>query len=190
MKSSHLLRSVGLVLAISAAGCASVRQEMGQTFDGWLGTEGKAETFYAASAVAVYAEANKSAKVVGRLAAREKVGRTKVDRGYAYVITDRGLEGWVDNAQLLWRLPPSSTVKFKEVGPAATPAPDPARGPAPAPEPIPAATLPDAPEVAATPAPPAPAATALPAPNPTSPIVEPTPPPRRSKAAPAIFDPF
>ena len=56
----------------------------------------------------VYSEASTSSKVVGTLSLHEKVVRTNLERGYAFVeSTKSGLKGWVDNAQLIWRLPPA-----------------------------------------------------------------------------------
>jgi hypothetical protein len=54
----------------------------------------------------VYSEASSSSKVVGTLSLHEKVVRTNLERGYAFVESTKSeLKGWVDNAQLIWRLP-------------------------------------------------------------------------------------
>lgn len=50
-----------------------------------------------------------SSQIVGRLALHERVTRLDLQRGYARVVADNGLEGWVDNARLLWRLPLAAT---------------------------------------------------------------------------------
>jgi len=58
----------------------------------------------------VYSEASSSSKVVGQLSLHEKVTRTKLERGFAYVESAKsGVKGWVVNAQLLWRLPKTSS---------------------------------------------------------------------------------
>jgi hypothetical protein len=180
-------RPLVLCLALAVAGCSGVRQ----TVDGWLGGgSGAAESmsgdvyFAAADGLALHADASGSSPVVGRLALHEKVVRTRLQSGYAYVESARGgAKGWVDNAQLVWRLPaaPAAT----ETGgapPAKGDATPPVSGATPpvAPAAVPAAAAaPDAaPAPAATPAP-APAAMAVPiaAPSPKGPTPE-------------IFDPF
>jgi hypothetical protein len=80
------------------------------------------EQFYAAAvAVAVHARASGSSPVVGRLSLHERVTRSELVRGYAHVVADRsGLEGWVDNAKLLWRLPaPDAAAPSAATAPAA-----------------------------------------------------------------------
>jgi len=124
----------------------------------------------------VYSEPSTSAKLVGALSPYEKVTRTKLDRGYAYVESAKsGAKGWVVNAQLIWRLPGTTTTA------APAPAePEPEVPAAPAAEEPPA---PAAPEATATAAPPVPTATAVPA----------APPPAKPAphgAAPSIFDPY
>ena len=79
------------------------------------------QAFYVgASSINVHADSKLSSLVVGRLSAYEAVTRTKIDGAYAYVTSAKsGLSGWVDNGQLIWRLPsmketePSSS-KVKE----------------------------------------------------------------------------
>jgi hypothetical protein len=63
--------------------------------------------YYAgAEGLKVYSDPSTSSKVVGTLALHEKVVRTKLERGYAFVESPTSaLKGWVDNAQLIWRLP-------------------------------------------------------------------------------------
>ncbi|MET0152786.1 MAG: SH3 domain-containing protein, partial [Candidatus Binatia bacterium] len=54
----------------------------------------------------VYSEPSTSSTVVGTLSLHEKVIRSKLERGYAFVESSQsGVKGWVDNAQLIWRLP-------------------------------------------------------------------------------------
>src|SRR5262249_30922723 len=95
--------------ALVLAGC-SVEKSVG----GWFGkgssseaSAGAGQKYYAGVAgLKVYSEPTSSSKVVGKLPLHEPVTRYKVERGYAYVKADaRGLTGWVNNTNLLWRLP-------------------------------------------------------------------------------------
>ena len=184
----QLRRAVALGLVIALAGCATMQQSVG----GWFGAATPTPTprvtpaagaaprvYYAGTeGLKVYSQPSASAKVVGKLSLHEKVTRTKLERGYAYVESDQsGARGWVDNAQLVRRLP-------------SKPAP---AAPAPAePEPeAPAAPEAEAPEVPA--APEAPATTAEPPPTPTT--IPAVPAPGGAKGtpqgvAPSIFDPY
>lgn len=105
---------VGLGVLTLLASCAATQPSTG----GWLGsaapTPTPAETtsqvrrvYYAgAEGMKVYSEASTSSKVVGTLSLHEKVVRSDLQRGYALVESSKsGLKGWVDNAQLIWRLP-------------------------------------------------------------------------------------
>lgn len=190
-----------LILATAfLAGCASVKK----TTEGWWGDvtgsstsgqpQGGGSVYYAASdGLVMRASASGSAAIVGRLTQYQRVVRTQLTNGWAYVTTDGGLSGWVDNAQLVWRVPatggapatgaaPASADTTAAPAPAATAAPTdvpaaPAEaGPAPTPEPAPMPTA--APDVAPPPAPsPAPVA----APQPTA---------QRNQPSPDMFDPF
>jgi hypothetical protein len=104
-------RAVVFVVAGSLAlgGCSATRARL----PGWLGGTPQApsptgtEQFYVgADGLAVHAEASGSSRVIGRLSLRERVRRSELVRGYAHVVADTsGLDGWVDNGKLLWRLP-------------------------------------------------------------------------------------
>lgn len=83
--------------------------------------------------------------IVARLALHQRLTRVNQSRGYAQVRTDAGLEGWVDTAELLWKLP--STPEPVAPAVAETPAQVPT-----------AAPIPETP--AWTPEPPTPIATA------------------------------
>ena len=140
-----------VAMVIASSGCSSVRQSLsglfGETPPPAAGeTPGPAaarqgQTYYAAvEGLAVYAEASESSKVVGHLGLHEKVTRSRLERGYAYVTADEsGLAGWVDNAKLIWRLPPAGAVsapgeREPEKGEAqATPTSTPATQPSPPP---------------------------------------------------------
>ncbi len=105
--------------ALLLAGCATTRETVG----GWFGKEtpasspaaaphpaskAQAPTVYYAGVegMKVYSEASAASKVIGTLSLHEKITRTGLERGYAYVQSSKtGIKGWVDNARLIWRLP-------------------------------------------------------------------------------------
>lgn len=188
-----------LVAAVALSGCAV----FDQLSSDWFGAETTTpvptppqlgESFYSsADGLPMHFLPSGSSQVVGRLALHEHVTRTDVQRGYAHVVADNGLEGWVDNAKLLWRLPPTAA-------PAGTPAPAPlvtsapeAETPTPiAPPPVEPAPVPVAPAAV----PPAGGPLAVPSeiyvpksqrtPSPTdTPVAVPTP-----TAQPGLFDVF
>jgi hypothetical protein len=113
-----------VVLALAVGGCSAVTD----TWNDWFGesptptpappattADDGAEVFYAAvDGLALHALPSGSSQIVARLSLHQRVTRTGITLGYASVSTDAGLQGWVDNAQLLWRLP---------AAPAATTAP-------------------------------------------------------------------
>jgi len=175
-----------LSVVVLLAGCAAIQQNVG----GWFGVTTPTPTpqvttaapaarhvYYAGvEALKVYSEPSTSAKVVGQLSLHEKVTRSKLERGYAYVEGDKsGAKGWVNNAQLLWRLPGAPT----------TTAPAPAEPESEEPE-APAAEEPQAPaapEATATAAEAVPTNTPVPA---APPSAKGTP----RGVAPSIFDPY
>jgi hypothetical protein len=177
------LRSIRIVAAVVhatlLASCTGVQRTVG----GWVGfkkpapetTEGSTRTarvYYAAvDGLKVYSEPSASSKVVGRLALHEKVTRSRLEKGYAYVKSSTsGVKGWVRNARLIWQLP--------------TPA---ARGAAEARPEAPEATEPEAPEPIAPAEEPPTTTTTTTAPAPRA--------PRRSTTTlpgipPSIFNPY
>lgn len=108
----HGLR-ICLVLgsAVLLAACAASREKV----EGWFGAAtptpagtaaADGRVYYAAmDGLKVYSEPSSSSKVIARLSLHERVTRFKIERGYAYVENGAGQMGWVNNAQLLWRLP-------------------------------------------------------------------------------------
>ncbi len=196
-------RFAALVLATSVlAGCASVRK----TTEGWWNdvtgpgstsgdtSQQQSSVYYAASdGLVVRGDASPSAAVVGRLTQYQRVVRTQLKSGWAYVTTDGGLSGWVDNAQLVWRVPAQgggAPAPSQPAAPAPAPAAVPTAAPAPAdvqaPAGVPAPAEPAAPE---------PAPTAAPAPEPApEPSPAPPPPPQptanRNQPSADMFDPF
>src|SRR5437016_9258822 len=140
--------AIAVCVAATVAGCASVRQRVG----GWFGRKSAPEmvaapqaprAFYARTeGLKVYSEPSASSKVVGALSLHEKVTRSRVERGYAYVeSTKSGVRGWVDNAGLTWRSPTAPPAAASTPGepkpeePAAPPAED-VQAPV-APQPVP-----------------------------------------------------
>lgn len=71
-------------------------------------TEYNGQAYYVgASSISVHADSKQTSPVIGRLSPYEAITRTKLDGPYAFVISAKsGLSGWVDNGQLIWRLPP------------------------------------------------------------------------------------
>lgn len=204
-------RSLILVLgALSIAGCSGVRK----TVDGWMADVApetaaqQGSVYYAASdGLVVHADASGGSAVVGRLPLYEKVVRTDQKNGYAYVTSDGGLAGWVDNAQLIWRLPasagaPAAPAASTTAAPAAAAAPPAAGDAASAPASgadaasAPASLADDAgapPPDGVQPAAADPAAAAFPAPTPVpgvQPVSAPQPTAQRGQAMPEMFDPF
>jgi hypothetical protein len=54
----------------------------------------------------VYSEPRSSASQLAQLPLHQKVYRSKIEKGYAYIkVEGTGVTGWVDNARLIWRLP-------------------------------------------------------------------------------------
>jgi len=175
----RLARGLGVAaafsLAISLAGCAAMKQTVG----GWFGAATPTPTptpqvtpvaaaerrvYYAGvEGLKVYSGSSTSSKVVGKLGLHEKVVRSKLERGFAYVESaTTGTKGWVNNAQLIWRLPSVPTTG----APAAEEPEEPV-----APEAPPAVEQPEEPVAPEAPAPPPPAATP-------------------GGAAPSIFNPY
>lgn len=186
-------RTLIFVTTLTLAGCAGMQK----TVDGWLGKPDAASTqdagsvyFAASDGLVMHADASGSSAVVGRLALHEKVVRTRQQSGWAYVTSDRtGTAGWVDNAQLIWRLPAASASGAPTAAPPASTAPpadDAAAGaPATAPEPVAAPAPATTPAVVAAP-PPAPTPVAVEAPAAVVPAATAAP----KGVSPEIFDPF
>ena len=201
---ARAVRILVVTAAVALAGCSGMQKTVG----GWFGDDPGSSTqdgtvyFAATDGLAMHGDASFSSPVVGRLALHEKVVRTRLQSGYAYVVSDRtGTAGWVDNAQLIWRLPaapqaaaapaaagepqaaaPADAAPADVAPPAAAAAPEPA--PATDTEPTPPPTADAAPAV-----PPAPAAAAPAAPE-RAPAVAPAAAPASKGATPEIFDPF
>jgi hypothetical protein len=75
--------------------------------------------------LAVYSEPRSSASLLTQLPLHQKVYRSKMEKGYAYIkVEGSGITGWVDNARLIWRLPsPQQKAPMKTEERATEPAP-------------------------------------------------------------------
>jgi hypothetical protein len=204
--------SVGILLA----GCASMQQHIG----GWFGAatptatpeptptpqgtpEAAAPRVYYAGieGMKVRGGSSASSKVIGQLSLHERVTRFRLERGYAYVESaESATKGWVNNSQLIWRLPseaataaPPSTEPEPEAPAAPATESQPGEPAAPTTEPeteepgAPAAEEPEVPE-----APEATETVAEPTPTPTNTTAAspPSPKPTPRGAAPSIFDAY
>jgi len=174
-------------LALALASCASMQRTVG----GWFGAatptptptptpQGKAAAatprvyFAGIEAVKLYSEPSASSKVIGELSLHEKVTRFKLERGFAYVESAaRGLKGWVNNSQLIWRIPSAATTTAPA---AAEPEPE-----APAAEEAPPSPAAETPAAAAEP-------TAIPTQTATAAL--PSPKATPGGVAPSIFNPY
>lgn len=106
--------AVVAAFTLPVCGCSSVKKSV----EGWVRPGSPDETvaadvsearrvYYAGvEGLKVYSEPSASSRPVGSLSLHEKVTRSKLDRGYAYVESAKsGVKGWVNNAELVWRLP-------------------------------------------------------------------------------------
>jgi hypothetical protein len=107
---------LGVGILTVLASCTTTRQTRGtaptaeQTTSPATASQAPRVYYAGADGLKVYSEASSSSKVVGTLSLHERVVRTSLERGYAFVESSQSsLKGWVDNAQLIWRLPPAST---------------------------------------------------------------------------------
>ena len=181
-------------VALVFAGCASTRQ----TVEGWFGRKPAAgetaaggasspRVYYASvEGLKVYAEPTGSSKVVGALALHERVTRTRVERGYAYVQSAKSdLKGWVDNGALTWRVPAGAA---PAAGEHEEPAPSQERGQTAAPAGPEGEEPPAAPAAAAPPPAPEPAA----AEAVTSTTLPPSPRPKKTPGGvgPSVLDAY
>ena len=96
----------------------------GNLFGGKSDGSGKG-TFYASAAgLKLHAKPHSSSSAVGELSLHQKVYRSKVENGFAYVkVAATGQSGWVENAKLIWRLPSDKgTAAVSAAEPVADPA--------------------------------------------------------------------
>jgi len=126
-----LLTTAGLLAGCSALGPLRGVFEGDETKPAASTSEG---TYYTSEVgVKLYSEPGLSSSSVATLPLHQKVHRSKLEKGFAYVRVE-GTEqtGWVDNGKLIWRLParPAATVKPGDsettLAPTAEPEPEPA----------------------------------------------------------------
>lgn len=141
------MKRIVIALVVVLAGCDSYRSHAPSWLGGEAGasaTAGTGSVYYSGVAeLRVFESPSTSSKVVGSLSLHQKVVRSKIDRGFAFIeSTDGHLRGWVNNAQLIWKVPAptSPPTDSRKTAPAAS-APSVAE---PATEPVP----PTAPEPA------------------------------------------
>jgi len=114
------------VLAFVLAGCAQTLQSMRSMQDAVFGepetsTASAAPLLYYVGSDGVPLYRAPGSDVIARLPRHQKVYRTKLSHGYAFVrVGDGGQEGWVDNATLIWRLPKDGAQRSRDAdaGPA------------------------------------------------------------------------
>lgn len=79
--------------------------------------------FVGVDGLALYTNPTVTSSVITRLRLHQKVVRSKLEKGYAYIsVPDSGREGWVDNAKLIWKLPLKSAPIKKNPQPITDPA--------------------------------------------------------------------
>ena len=174
-----------VLVAALVAGCSSTK-----SMPDWFGSDSKSsakgeEVFFAGVArLPVLAEPKGSAAVRGHLALHQKVIRTKIQGGYARVRAAKGgLEGWVLNSRLLWKLPATGAARGTPV-PAGGEVAEPASGEAAVPADEDAVSV--SPEEVAAPVEEAPAAE-VPAPVEAPPA---PPKPAKKSGGGSVFDPY
>lgn len=175
-----------LVVAL-VAGCSGTKS-MPDWFgsDSKSGAKGEAVFFVGVERLPVLAEPKGAAAVRGHLALHQKVVRTKIQNGYALVRAAKGgLEGWVLNSRLLWKLPapPAASGAAAATVPAGGEVAEPAAAEAVAPVAEAAASA--AEEVAAP-------VEEVPAKEPPAPVQAPPAPPKPARKAggASLFDPY
>jgi hypothetical protein len=175
----HAIAALGALILL--ASCATTQQATGtaptaEPTKSPASASQAPRVYYAGvEGLKVYSEASAFSKVVGTLSLHEKVVRMNLERGYAFVESTKSeVKGWVDNAQLIWRLPAASGAGA----------------------PTNVEAQPEEPEA---PAPEEPTPTAAPEPTPTAAVFPtivpaPTPAPREMptprSVSPSIFNPY
>jgi len=103
--------ALAALLGVVVLGCASSRDFLGSLLPGGS----RPSIYYVESeALPVYREPGR--EVLMRLARNEKVLRSRVEKGWAFVrVESTGLEGWVDNSRLGWRVPAAAESEPSDV---------------------------------------------------------------------------
>lgn len=177
---TSLLFSAGLVVGLGA--CSTLEKHLPAIGAATSETSGSAaaEGVYYAASPDLPLHRSPGGVIIKRLPQYTKLYRAQLNSGFAHVrVASTGETGWVDNAQLIWRLPkPKSPQQAHE--PESQPV---AESPSPlAAEPSPQPVEP--PPQAAEPSP----QPAEPSPQPVEPL--PTSAPAKGTVAPSIFNPY
>ncbi len=100
-----------IVMIATLYGCASFEFPFLQSSQQHKENEQEAAVYYTGvEGLKLLSHPDPASNVIARLPLHQKVLRSKLDRGYAYVtVTKDGLTGWVDNAKLIWKLPATSS---------------------------------------------------------------------------------
>jgi len=162
------------------AGCATwnpfARESAGEATT----SQGRQPYYTAEAGVKLYSEPRLSESYIAELPLHQKVYRTTLERGFAYVeVEGSSQKGWVDNGKLIWRLPAAAHTAPAAGGNAVQS--DTVAKPAATPEGVPAIQAPaaPAPQVAGE----VPGATKAPA-------DDAVPPEETDGADPSLFSPF
>ncbi len=184
---TSLLLSAGLVVGLG--GCSTLEKHIPGIGAATSQTRGSAaaEGVYYVATPDLPLQRSPGGVIIKRLPKDTKVYRDQLERGFAHVrVGSTGETGWVENAQLTWRLPRHGATQQAHQ-PESQPAAE-----SPLPEAVEPSTQPvEAPE---SPAPPAAEAPQSPSPQ----AVEPPPPsshspsgtPAKGAVAPSIFNPY
>ncbi len=95
-----------VALVISLGGCAEAGRTLGTLVQDIEGVTPPAQalherTYFAATdAIPIHAQPSSTSLVVGRLGLHERVARTGLEEGFAYITSVNDLHGWVDAQQL------------------------------------------------------------------------------------------
>ena len=94
------------VMAVAVGGCSALDALFGDAAAPKPGAAGRADVFYAGvEGLEMHSLPTATSDTLARLDLHQPVTRIGLARGYANVSTEAGVVGWVDNANLLWRLP-------------------------------------------------------------------------------------
>lgn len=93
------------MLASLSTGCSG-GASLGNLFGDGAGKK-TASVYYASQAgTKLYAKPSFTSAVIGSLSLHQKVVRSQLDHGFAYVeVVGSGKQGWVENAKLIWKIP-------------------------------------------------------------------------------------
>jgi hypothetical protein len=146
---------VMVVMAVAVGGCSALDALFGDAAAPPPAAADRTDVFYAGvDGLEMHSLPTATSDTLARLALHQPVSRIGFARGYANVSTEAGVVGWVDNANLLWRLPATPAVAAVADQAPATPVPPTwaAQAPTAAVEPTPGEQAPEAAPPTTTPA--------------------------------------